>query len=70
MSCIFGGRPRFGFGDSFGLYVAKDATTNRKIMDTICLGLADIHFSGLISPAAACILGTRTGDGVTFTLAH
>lgn len=57
MSCInLGGRPLFGGGSVFGLYVASDAITNLKIVDTLFL-LADIHFTGLVSTTAARILG-------------
>lgn len=64
MSFIFGGLPLLGFGCSCGLYVAKDATTNRKISDTIFLGLTDIHFAGLITTPAACVLRATAGNRI------
>jgi len=44
-----------GGGSVFGLYVAKDAITNLKIVDNLFL-LADIHFAGLVSTAPPRIL--------------
>jgi hypothetical protein len=32
---VLGGRPLLGGGSVFGLYVAKDAITNLKIVDTL-----------------------------------
>ncbi len=52
---VLGGRPLLGGGSVFGLYVARDAITNLKIVDTLFL-LADIHFAGLVSTAPARIL--------------
>ena len=53
---VLGGRPLLGGGSVFGLYVAKDAITNLKIVDNLFL-LADIHFAGLVSTTTARILG-------------